>query len=147
MKKAGRYSTEALTQQIVPRDRIDALEAIPRPDPPDAFGLTNEETSEWWAVVNGLPADWFRREMQGILAQYCRHVVRGHHLASLIRAMEEQIGKPEFDMRLYRAMISADADNSRVIAVLGTKMRMTQQSTLEQRTVKPPSPLKKRPWD
>jgi hypothetical protein len=74
MKKAGRYSAESMVVTPV-KGRVTALESIPRPDPPDSFALTDEETHEWWSIVNNLPADWFRREMHGVLAQYCRHVV------------------------------------------------------------------------
>lgn len=51
------------------------MSAITRPDPPDEYRLSDEQTAEWWSVVNRMPADWFPRETHALLAQFCRHVV------------------------------------------------------------------------
>jgi hypothetical protein len=50
--------------------------------------LTDEQATEWWAVVNRLPADWFPRETHALLIQYCRHVVSARRVAQLLTQAE-----------------------------------------------------------
>jgi hypothetical protein len=45
---------------------VSAIETIARPDAP--YDLTDEQSDEWWAVVNRMPADWFPRETHGNIA-------------------------------------------------------------------------------
>jgi hypothetical protein len=75
MASRGRISANELA--VVP-NRIDVL-------PPDApYNLTDAEVSEWQAMVNAQPADYFQREHYAILVQYCRHKVIADKLALLI---------------------------------------------------------------
>src|SRR3546814_80496 len=76
---------------------------IQRPDAP--YDLTDEQTEEWWAVVNRMPADWFPRETHALLGNYCRHVVMARRVAQLIQAAEkaEELDISEYD-RLGKMM-------------------------------------------
>jgi hypothetical protein len=79
-----------------------------RPQPPE--DLTEEQGAEWRAVMDRLPADWFPRETHGLVAQYCRHVSTAQRLARLLAAQERE---------------------TRCIASLATRMRMSQQATYD----------------
>ena len=135
MKQRGRVS--AASQSVV---IIDALTTIARPDAP--CDLTDEQSAEWWAIVNRMPADWFPRETHCLLAQLCRHIVRARRLAQLINAMEKANG---FDFAQYHSLLGAEEEQSRAIASLTTKLRISQQSTYDKSKKKPADV--KRPWE
>jgi hypothetical protein len=62
----------------------------------------------------------------------------------MVREMQRSIGRKGFDQKEFRALLRSEAANSRTMALLATKMRLTQQSTIDARIIKP---AKKRPWD
>jgi hypothetical protein len=64
----GRPSLESLT---VPHN---PTEIVQRPDAP--YDLTGEESEEWRAIVQTMPADHFMRGNYPLLAQLCRHIVQ-----------------------------------------------------------------------
>jgi hypothetical protein len=115
------------------------VESLRRPSPPD--DLTPEQAAEWTSIVNGLPAEWFRRETHPILACYCREVVRSKQLAQII---ENYWSQGDFDVKSYRDLLRSEAEVSRTIAMLATKMRICQQSTYD-KSVKKPQMID-RPW-
>lgn len=119
---------------------VSPIETISRPDAP--YDLTDEQVDEWWAIVNRMPADWFPRETHPMLAQLCRHIVRARRLSQLLNAMER---KPEFEMKDYRDLLRSEEEQSRAIASLSTKMRISQQATIDKRKTKPVSAPK--PWE
>lgn len=119
------------------------LETIQRPDAP--YDLTDEESGEWWAVVNRMPADWFPRETHGLLAQYCRHVVRARRIAQLITAEE---GDTEaFSVERYDKLLNMQSRESRVLSSLATRMRISQQSSFDKERSRDSKKTGKRPWD
>lgn len=134
----------------MPRRSADALavatiakiDVVQRPDAP--YDLTDEESAEWWAVVQRMPADWFPRESHGLLTQYCRHVVRSRRVAQLIGEMEKS---KDLDVKEYRDLIRTESDLSRAMALLATKMRMAQQSTYDATKTKPRTIIGKKPWE
>ena len=73
--KRGKKSAAELALVITPLETR-------RPPPPE--DLTEEQASEWRAVVSRMPADWFCREHFAMLASYCRHVCRQRSLAKVI---------------------------------------------------------------
>jgi hypothetical protein len=135
MRQRGRVS--AASQSVV---IIDALKKISRADAP--CDLTDEQSVEWWAIVNRMPAAWFPRETHCLLAQLCRHIVRARRLAQLINAMEKA---SEFDFVQYHSLLRAEEEQSRAIASLATRLRITQQSTYDKSKKKPVDV--KRPWE
>lgn len=135
MGARGRPSGASLTV-ITP----SGVQTLRRPDPP--ADLTDEQAQEWRSIVNRLPAEWFPRETHGMLGQYCRHVVRARRVAQLINAAE---AASDFDLREYRELLRSEEEQSRAIASLATRMRLTQQTSYDKSKKKPSA--SKRPWD
>lgn len=117
------------------------IETIQRPDAP--YDLTDEQSEEWWAVVNRLPAEWFTRETHSLLAQYCRHVVTARRVAQLIASVEQEA---ELDIARYDQLLKMQEREGRAISSLATRMRMTQQATMTKRADKGAAGMKK-PWE
>lgn len=113
---------------------------VQRPDAP--YDLTDEQSEEWWAVVNRMPADWFPRETHGLLAQYCRHVVAARRVSQLIHALE---GNDPFDVDQYDKLLKLQEREGRAMSSLATRMRLTQQTTYDPKKKKPIEA--KRPWE
>lgn len=122
------------------------LETVQRPDAP--YDLTDEQSEEWWAVVNRLPADWFPRETHGVLAQYCRHVVAARRVAQLVRAAESEVdegGEAVLDLNRYDQLLKMQEREGRALSSLATRLRITQQATMSEKAKKPSQA--KRPWE
>lgn len=117
------------------------VERVQRPDAP--YDLTDEQSEEWWAVVNRLPADWFPRETHGVLAQYCRHVVAARRVAQLVAAEESAEG--ELDLNRYDQLLKMQEREGRALSSLATRLRITQQSTMSEKARKPTQG--KKPWE
>lgn len=135
MATRGRKSIASLTVAA-------PLETVPRPDAP--YDLTDEQSDEWWAVVNRMPAEWFPRETHAMLAQYCRHVVRARRIAQLLNAAESA---KEFDVKEYRDLLRSEEEQSRAIASLATRMRLSQQATYDKSKGKGKAGGVKKPWE
>ena len=131
-----------------------AILAVERPDAP--YDLTDEESREWWAVVDRMPADWFPRETHGLLAQYCRHIVAARHVATMIRELETAIGLEAQGAEDRAAILLAAAKpldrllkmqdrEGRAISSLATRMRISQQASYDKTRKK--GDAAKRPWD
>lgn len=116
------------------------VEAYERPGPP--ADLTPEMSGEWVAIVNRLPADWFGRETQALLAQYCRHVVASRRVAALVEQAELD---PECDLKDYDRLLKMQEREGRALTSLATKMRISQQSTYDKSKKKPAQARKL--WD
>lgn len=125
MGTRGRVSAAAL-------EVVRPVETIQRPDAP--YDLTDEQTEEWWAVVNRMPADWFPRETQGLLAQYCRHTVAARRVAQLIGAAEAE---EVLDVLTLDRLYKMQEREGRAMSSLATKMRLTQQTTYDKSKKKP----------
>lgn len=133
----GRKSTAALTIASLAKQ----VETIERQKPP--HDLTDEEVEVWVSVTNSEPADWFSPSTAPLLAQYCRHVIHARRLAELI---EKAVADPELSLKNYDRLLKMQDRESRAVAMLATKMRISQQSTTNHRGNKRPSVVKK-PWD
>ena len=115
-----------------------------RPDAP--YDLTDEQSEEWWAVVNRMPADWFPRETHAVLAQYCRHVVTARRVAQLIADAENPKAKGAgLDVDAYDKLLKLQEREGRAMSSLATRMRLTQQTTYDPKRKKPIEA--KRPWE
>jgi hypothetical protein len=118
----------------------NSVAVIDRPNPP--ADLNDEQAAEWVAIVSRLPADWFGRETEGLLAQYCRHIVASRRVAQLIAQVETD---DEFNLKDYDRLLKMQEREGRAISSLATKMRISQQSTYDKSKKKPVATLK--PWD
>lgn len=136
MNKRGRPSAASLA--IVSRP----LEVVERQRAP--HDMTDEETEVWAAVVNTEAAGWFSPATVPLLAQYCRHVVQARRIAELI---ERATGEAEqLSVKDYDRLLKMQERESRAIASLATKMRISQQSTTNHRGNKKPTQARK-PWE
>lgn len=131
------------------------VETIRRPEPPQ--DLTDDEAKEWRAVVNRLPADWFPAETLPMLGQYCRHTVAARRVASMIEqldglmAAEIKDGAKAAEVVLSSAktldrLLKMQERESRCIASLATKMRISQQTTYD-KSRKKGAITPKKPWE
>jgi hypothetical protein len=136
----------------------NGIESVRRPEPPS--DLTAEQQSEWRAVVNRLPADWFPRETLPLLAQYCRHVVSAGRIAQMIQHMDEGLAamtvnathpasdegddNAEFSLDAYDKLLKMQEREGRAMSSLATRMRLTQQSTFDKERKK--GKAGKKPW-
>jgi hypothetical protein len=134
--KRGRVSSAALA--IAP---VMPIERVERQKPP--HDLTDEEVEVWSAVVNAEPADWFSPSTAPMLAQYCRHVIGTRRIAELI---EKATADPKLSIIDYDRLLHMQERESRTVAMLATKMRISQQATTNHRGNKKPSAVKK-PWE
>jgi hypothetical protein len=137
MRKRGRVSAAALS--IVPTGNVVSI--VPRPEPP--LELTDEQATEWRAVVSRMPADWFPRETHGLLCGYCRHVVSLRRVSQLIAAAELN---PVLDVDLYDRLLKMQEREGRALGALATRMRITQQSTIRAEQAHKPSEMR-HPWE
>jgi hypothetical protein len=148
MKQRGRRSAASL--QVV----TAAGEQNHRQRPPGE--LSREQAAVWSAIVRAEPADWFSASTRPVLVQYCRHIVAARRAAEMIEALEASIAEraavnganpltitlsasEEFDR-----LLKMQERESRVIASLATKMRITQQATTNHRGNRIES---KKPWE
>ncbi len=134
MATRGRKSAAALSVAVGP------VEIIQRPDAP--YDLTDEQSAEWWAVVNRMPADWFPRETHAMLSAYCRHVVAARRVAQLVTACE---ASEPFDVGQYDLLLKMQEREGRALSSLATRMRVSQQSTFDKEKKKPKQVMK--PWE
>lgn len=122
---------------------VSAVEVLQRPEPPAE--LDDEMAAEWRAVVERLPGGWFPRETHGVLAQYCRHLVAARRIAQLVSALE---AAEDFDLDAYDKALKMQERQSSQIASLATKMRITQQATINHKAQKPADiGAQKKPWE
>lgn len=101
---------------------VVSINAYERPAAPEE--LTQQQAEEWRAIVRRLPPDWFKRETWPLLAQLCRHVVNARRVATMIERSCDTIY--EFDK-----LLRMQERESKAIASLSTKLRITQQSTYD----------------
>jgi hypothetical protein len=140
--KTGKRSAAALS---IPA--ISALEVIERPNCP--HDLNDEESEVWFSVVNRLPADWFPSETHPLLTQYCRAVVQARRVAELMEKATSDLdedGNPTLTIGAYNKLLLMQARQNSTIAMLATKMRISQQSTTNHRGNKKQVTARK-PWE
>jgi hypothetical protein len=138
MMQRGRKSASALS--------VVALPGQQRPEPPDE--LTAAEAEEWRAVVGRLPPEWFTRETHGQLVNYCRHVVKARVIADLIKDFRAEWMATDEGLHRFDKLTHMAERESRAIASLGTKMRITQQSRMKETTAarKATAAIPDKPW-
>jgi len=137
MNKRGRRSAASLEIAAI---NAGGMASAPRAKPP--ADLTKEQAAEWLLIINRLPADWFQVETLPLLAAYCRHIVQARRVASLIQAAETS---DEFDIHEYDKLLKMQERESRALATLSVKMRLSQSTTYDKSKKKPVQTRK--PWE
>lgn len=123
------------------------IETIERPECP--HDLNDEEAEVWFMVVNRLPADWFPAETHPLLAQYCRTAIQTRRVAELIEKATSDVdedGKATLTVKDYDRLLKMQARQSATLAMLATKMRISQQATTNHRANKKQIAPRK-PWE
>ena len=135
----GARGRKSMAELMVP---AALAEVIRRPEAPD--DLTVEQSEEWQAIVNTMPADHFMRGNYPLLAQLCRHIISARRLAQLI---DRTAAQTDLDRKEFGALLQLQAAESTMITRLLRAMRLTQQSVMRAETTKHPKGLGKAPWE
>ena len=99
-----------------------------RPAPPPA--LDAERQALWAAVVQAMPAGWFRREHWELLAMYCGHYQEWLRLdAEVAKVWEQATDKQGVNTDLLEVWQRMRDRERRAFSDLATKMRLTQQAS------------------
>lgn len=126
---------------------VAALTVVERPRCP--HDLNDEEAEVWSSVVDRLPADWFPEETHPLLSQYCRHTIQSRRIAELIEKATSDIDpetkQPTLSIKDYDRLLKMQERESRAIASLATKMRVSQQTTYDKSRKKGSADTRK-PW-
>jgi len=112
--------------------------------------LTGDQAEEWRAVVGRMPPDWFPRETHPLLAQYCRHVVIARRLAEKVNGFDRACLGNLDGLRQYDALLRMSERQTKALATLATKMRLTQQARYRPETAARAADKStggKRPWE
>lgn len=110
----------------------NGVETASRPEPPLDF--SEAEAAVWVSITNSLSADYFPPGTHDTLAALCRHIISARHVHQLIaRARKDK----ETTVADYDRLLKMQERESRMIASLATKMRLTQQSTYDKKKAKP----------
>lgn len=138
IKRGGRKSSAELSTPK-PLDREERPAAPPQLTPPEA--------DVWAAHVNSQPAEWFQSEAnRRMLTQLCRHSVQADRVAQL---MDAECAREVIDAEAIDALAKQQERESRMIATLSTKLRLTPQSRYVPDTAarKARQSAVSRPWD
>ena len=119
MRQRGRQSLAAITAPAT-----GGVTLLERPAAP--LDLTPEETDEWVAVVDAMPADWFPRETHALLRQYVRHTVSARRVAQMIDA---EMSRDPLDVGSLDKMLQMQARETSALKAMAAAMRLAQQST------------------
>lgn len=136
MKQRGRVSGAALAT------RADVVTHIVRPDAP--YDLTDEEATVWRRIVDAVPADWFGPQNWGDLANYCRHEIGSRRVAQLVSECE---GREVMDVGEYDKLLKMRERESRAMASLACRLRISPSSTKARTTTLRTTPAAKMPWE
>ena len=102
-----------------------ALHVVEKPEPPAE--LNEDQAREWRAIIDSMRGGWFPRETHIMLVQLCRVKDRLDHIARNLDRWQDE-GKTA--TAAYRAERAAEDELTKTAAVLMTRMRITQQSTM-----------------
>jgi hypothetical protein len=103
---------------------LSVVSELPQRPPPPAE-LTPEEAAEWKAAVGTMPATWCSGSTIPLLTQYVRHIVQARRLAEEIARVW---GDPAVALADRARLLTLQGIESRTIATIATKLRMTPQS-------------------
>ena len=115
----------------MPRKSAAALATItPITDsrPPPPLELTEEQQTEWQAIVGRLPSGWFARETHGLLVAYLRHWSTHRFLSKQVEAFNSAWFAEDGGFERYSSWLGLRAREGKAMGDLATKLRLTNQS-------------------
>jgi hypothetical protein len=137
-------------QRSMAEIQVQALGRVSRETRPLApMDLDDEEATEWDAIVSRCPSDWFPRETHALLGAFCRHVVGLRRLSQLLHQHEHGDPGTKVDdawLQRYDVLLRMRDRETRGLSSLATRLRLTQQSTVDPRKKKGRC-SGPRPWD
>jgi hypothetical protein len=136
MGDRGRHSDQEL--MVTPVATVMLTE---RHKPP--VDLNDEEAVVWNSVIESEPADWFTVSTKPLLEQYCRHTVHCRRIAELLK---RATSAKRFDEDHYANLLHMQQKETRMLIMLATTMRITQQSLLNH-SGKKRMTLTRKPWE
>jgi len=106
-----------------------AARSAEHPVPPAE--LTEEEAAIWIGIVNRMPPDYFAPPTWPMLVNLCRHIRLSHWFTRQLRDLEKKLPHAlnEEHVKVLRDLMSlsrVQANESRVIAMLCTRLKLTQ---------------------
>lgn len=131
-KTSGRVSSEEklLKSTLASKNLSTIVEVNSRPAPP--YELSHQASLEWIKITNSMPATWFTPESHGILSQYCRHLEAALEISNFIQENFPNGPTPE-NFKNYANALYVQREEGKLIAALSTKLRITQQATINKR--------------
>jgi hypothetical protein len=103
-----------------------------RPPPPSH--LTEAQSTEWVAIVDRMPADWFTRETHALLTQYVRHVENAAKLAKAVDLYDVALLVTEAGAKTFDKLAKMAEREGRAMSSLATRMRLTHQTRYKAET-------------
>ena len=143
MKQRGRKAATALAVvKVVPRTK-GLL-------PPE--NLSPEQRAVWIRTLNAMPAGWFHEEHIPMLTSFCRHVCNADTLDMVLRNVKIETLLSDAGSKHYERLYKGHERETRAAAALATRMRLTQQSLIDNRVAgrqvaRHESTEGKKPWD
>lgn len=120
MEQQGRKSAENLSVVV----------SMPgqRPEPPASLGAA--EAAIWRQVVSCHPHDWFVASTHALLMGYCEAWVKGREISEALDGLSLQ--NPD-DRKWWDKLMSRKDKTERLLATLGTKLRITPHAMRSER--------------
>lgn len=140
MATRGRRSSAA--------DEVLNAKITARPDAPK--DLTKFQKSEWKAIVDRMPADWFTRETHGLLRQYLVHAENSTKLTTLVNEYNVDLVITPDGIEMFEKLTKMLEREGRAMSSLATRLRLTQQSRYNPATANVASTkagVAKKPWE
>jgi hypothetical protein len=122
---------------------VHSIELAPPPDAPRH--LTGEQADVWRQVVSAVPPGWFTPENYALLEAYTRHVISGRRVSMLVEQIEGPGNGDGLDLAEYDRLLKMQERESRTMASLATKMRISQQAVIDKRKTRENKGA--RPWE
>jgi|SRR5262249_15378187 len=139
MATGGGYPRHGRNTPKKPELPFGAIEAEPLAAPAE---LTAEETEIWRGFVDRMPPNFFAPPVFPILVNLCRHVRNSRMFARQQRELEKLPHVlDEQHVKLLMALSRAQALESRIIALLSARLKLTPITPHRAR------PTEQRPWD
>jgi hypothetical protein len=107
--------------------------AIASPELPPRAELTPEEAAIWGEIVGSMPASWFDSGNAPVLVELCRHVALSRWIAAEMETMRRATltattARGQKQRAIYRELAQAAREESKLIAMLSVKLRLTNSS-------------------
>jgi hypothetical protein len=122
--------------------KLATISAYKRPEPPS--DMPSDQAEVWTRIVKATPIDWFPVETHGLLSAYCRHTVCANVIYSLIQKMHDDRNGDDW-LDFYERLLKSHERETRTLASLATRMRISQQSKFSHR--KGTDPKGPKPWE